>query len=62
MSGAAKKTTKKKKKRQQVHRHYKPSLGRYVETYKRTGENARKKTKQVRPGPGEDESPSRSTG
>ncbi|MHC4427745.1 MAG: hypothetical protein ACYS0D_03975 [Planctomycetota bacterium] len=38
-----KKSTKKKRKRQQVTRHYKPSLGRWVETYKRTGDNAKKK-------------------
>ena len=49
MSGAAKKTKKKKEKRQQVRRHYKPSLGRHVDNYKRTGENAQKKTKGARP-------------
>ena len=34
-----------KKKRQQVRRHYRPSLGRYIETYKRSGENAKQKEK-----------------
>ena len=49
------KATKKKRKRQQVTRHYKPSLGRWVETYKRTGENARKKMKRGRRGSGDAE-------
>lgn len=37
-----------KKKRQNVRRHYRPSLGRYVETYDRKGEHARLKERQSR--------------
>jgi hypothetical protein len=45
---AGKQGSKKKRKRQQVTRHYKPSLGRWVETYKRTGDNAKKKMRSRR--------------
>ncbi len=36
-----------KKKRQQVKRHFKPSLGKWVETYDRRGEHARKKERKA---------------
>ena len=44
---------KKKRKRQRVTRHYKPSLGRWVENYDRTGESAKKKLETTRRRAGE---------
>jgi len=41
--GMAGRSTKKKKSRQNVKRHWKPSLGRFVEHYDRRGEHARRK-------------------
>ena len=44
--GATKKK-RRKKGRQDVRRHLKPSLGRYVDNYDRTGEHARAKLKKA---------------
>ncbi len=47
-----------KRGRQQVRRHFKPTLGRWVDTYDRTGEHARQKEKAIRRGAaGEPERP-----